>query len=1054
MKNISVNNNGIDILKNLLYQSKLIKAQSSNVNNTSVSSSQAEEVSQNPRVSLKNPDTDVEIMLSQRGRNISQKIKDDYIKEIKKYIEDILNSLTEQDYKMLAQEGYQVEDLTVDSLLYTIQLIKNYEKEREAESEDQSDQKKDSNLSDDVIKEKMKENNLPVTKESVDRVKGALKLSEEIPNMDKNDALYLLKNNLPPTTENLYKARYSKQNKEAGSNLPEEAWQELIPQVTNIIGSAGFTCDEETLEDARWLIENDLPITGSNLNFLKEYKELTETYDKEMVFDRMMEGMKEGELPGNVALFGQDVFVQNENAIDEEKIEKLVGDIQKNYDDEIVKVVKENREITIKNLTEAKEADEEAEEISLDELTDDQILKVISARRQLEEIRLKMTLEAARRLEKKGFSIDTRPLEEVVEKLRYEEERYYKELYRQAGIEADEEKLRLLQSTAESVEELKVTPSYVLGATLYDKKIQTVSNLLSEGRNMLTELEKAKEAYEPLLTQPRSDFGDSIQKAFNNMDSLMEEMGIEDTVYNRRAVRILAYNQMEISKESIEQIKDYDLKVNYMLQNLNPKVAVQMIKEGINPLDIPIDELNDRIESINEKLGYHSIDKYSTYLYKLEKESAISESEKKAYIGIYRLLYQIEKSDGAALGALIKADRDVTLNHLLSAIRSQRKTGMDYKVDDEFGTLEDVSLDKETITDQLGAVYNNENSYSTEQEIQKSIVKQLLDNLTPAKLHYLHQNLQDELTGSAGNANVWNTLGDIPIENLLDQIKDISPDTEDDQGYYYEKLNELRQVFNNCDNAIRFLSDFKLPCTANNLIMAEQLISNDNTLFKKIFKSQNPLKKNAELSDKLIDKKTMNDAYDELEEEVNNIIEEESKEEGMDSFRLGQLKTLGMQMHFVKTLATREFYRIPIEISGEITNINLTIVRGKPGAGKVTVTLTSDGLGSIKAEATLKDNMLSGYVACDHADSLKLLESQTENLKSSIEKDNLVLKQLNFCLQQAPENIHGYQDNAGSEGGNSRETELILYRVAKSMISMIKSAEEAKVSHMEVAEGI
>ena len=43
-------------------------------------------------------------------------------------------------------------------------------------------------------------------------------------------------------------------------------------------------------------------------------------------------------------------------------------------------------------------------------------------------------------------------------------------------------------------------------------------------------------------------------------------------------------------------------------------------------------------------------------------------------------------------------------------------------------------------------------------------------------------------------------------------------------------------------------------------------------------------------------------------------------------------------------------------MSGKLTNINLTIIRGKSDAGKVTVTLSSDKLGNIKAEARLKEN--------------------------------------------------------------------------------------------------
>ena len=58
-------------------------------------------------------------------------------------------------------------------------------------------------------------------------------------------------------------------------------------------------------------------------------------------------------------------------------------------------------------------------------------------------------------------------------------------------------------------------------------------------------------------------------------------------------------------------------------------------------MKMPIDDLNRLINGLKDQ-GYSSLEKYSTYLHRLDKEGNISESERKAYIGIYRLLYQIK----------------------------------------------------------------------------------------------------------------------------------------------------------------------------------------------------------------------------------------------------------------------------------------------------------------------------------------------------------------------------------------------------------------------------
>ena len=181
-------------------------------------------------------------------------------------------------------------------------------------------------------------------------------------------------------------------------------------------------------------------------------------------------------------------------------------------------------------------------------------------------------------------------------------------------------------------------------------------------------------------------------------------MNIDNTQANQRAVKILGYNQMDINQESIDKVKAYDLEVNTLIKNLNPAVTARLIKDGINPLDMPIKDLNEMIDHLKEEQGVSTEDKFSTYLMKLEKDNSISAEERKGYIGIYRLLYQVDKTDGAALGSLIKSNQEVTLNNLLSAVKTIKKGRVNQAVDDSFGTLQSKSYSKETISEQLSSV--------------------------------------------------------------------------------------------------------------------------------------------------------------------------------------------------------------------------------------------------------------------------------------------------------------------------------------------------------------
>ena len=60
---------------------------------------------------------------------------------------------------------------------------------------------------------------------------------------------------------------------------------------------------------------------------------------------------------------------------------------------------------------------------------------------------------------------------------------------------------------------------------------------------------------------------------------------------------------MEISEENIAKVKAYDLEVSTIVRNLHPAVTIAMIKEGRNPLSMPIQELNQTIDRIRERAG-------------------------------------------------------------------------------------------------------------------------------------------------------------------------------------------------------------------------------------------------------------------------------------------------------------------------------------------------------------------------------------------------------------------------------------------------------------------
>ncbi len=1069
------------------------------------------------------PEADLNTILSQKEQTARRVSRETEVLDTKNKMEEIASKLTELDCRLLEQEGFPIETFSINGLYDALSRIKagiaeNSKPSDQTKISDRtkiSDQtKKESapvmpsvliNTSDQTsafdekaLRKRLREENLPVTSDNLTKLSNALKLSDTAVLLDDKAMKYLIGREVEPTIENLYKAFYSgtAKNQEKPQKLTSQAWEELKGQVEEVITAAGFEVNEDSLKASKWLLENKLPLTKETLEYKKKLGEIKSNSDKKEILDKLVSGMKEGIAPKDVSLLTQT----------EVSYERLIADVNSIREETITHAVKEGLEISIKRLVTIQESlaerknviarntiqetaevsdnDNRSKEPQETEIKDieknisikdkDPRLEEIRVKRQLEEIRLKMTTEAAAKLEKKGIKIETQKLEKVVEELRELEDNYYKDLLKEAEVEVLSSSVQQVKETAQSVEILKQMPCDILGSTLTHRKIQTVSTLLAEGTKLKAEYSKAGTAYETLMTVPNREYGDSIKKAFANMDTLLMEMNIENTELNQRAVRILGYNQMEISGEAIDRVKAYDQQVTYLMKNLHPAVTVRMIKEGINPLEMPLTELNQKIDSIKEEQGITSEEKFSTYLQRLEKEDSINTDERKAFIGIYRLLYNVEKSDGSALGSLIKAEREVTLEHLLSALQTGKKGRLDAVINDEFGSLQSISYKNETITEQLSLLSKGmgqqepgrptpEEDIAEQTQFLNRILKQMKEEISPEKLQELRKNITKagepgwaSVSSSSSSRDVWDSIKEIPIERLFEQLKNVEATQSVENEFYTSKVQEIRELCKNSEQSIRFLQDLHIPSSPLNITLANHILSNGESPIKKLLKlnnekvvenSEKSIKEISQLSDTLIDKNSMVEMYQQLEANSKEALNQACSEERIDSRRLAELKSLGQHMTFLKTLAEKEFYQIPIETDRGITNLNLTILRGTEASQRVSVTIWSEQLGNIKADFSLKDHILKGFFSSDNRGGLELLQQRAEEIEKAAKECEVTIKQMDFGVHRKESGTYSYQnsDNEVKNQTPSSDTERKLYQIAKAIVRTVRMAENGEV---------
>jgi hypothetical protein len=741
----------------------------------------------------------------------------------------------------------------------------------------------------------------------------ALEQADAIEPLEEGSLKYMLDNDLAPTISNLYQAQYN--GAKGQVSQPDEQLDEemMTQQFLQVITGAGLVDSQENLDAAKWLAANDIPVTGENITYLQDLKTL-QMPEAGQLLAAMKEAVSEGKTPA-------DAFVL-EDYSPASRAQSAMDVIDQVSDEELAYVIGEGQELTIENLKNAKELNAQGkladymDDIDWDNPTR-QGLTLLEARRILEETRLSMTTEANYGLIRRGMEIEIRPLVQLVDDLKSQENSYYENLLGAVGSDpVTLEQTDLFKSTIETAQALAAMPAYALGSPAYDG---TVENLAQEGAALQSKLEAAGEAYETMQSTPRADLGDSIAKAFRNVDDILQDLGMETTAENQRAVRILAYNQLSITEESVNEMKAADGEVQQAFDSLKPAVVREMIRSGINPLQLQMGELNEQAQEIRESLGGNDeMTKYSEFLWRLEQNNEISQSERDSYIGIYRLINQVEAGDGAAIGALVAQGAPVTMENLLHAIRSDKKSGMDYRVDDRFGGV-DGKFNGASISEQINAAYEDD---------QLETLREAAE--APVRIYEL---LEDySIPTTANNVIAMQQMMANP-NGALRKFFQMADDIEKDDPKS-ELMDEIAQI-------------------------KEKLLH--------------------DMGESIQAPEELADAQQTLAEVAEHCGQTVMYSQGMTRLDVRQLQMAVTQLHLGAVMTREERYQIPIMTSDGAVGVNIKIVRGGEKKGSVRITMDSEGYGKVAAELTQGQEGIRGYVASDSRAGVDRLRRELED---------------------------------------------------------------------------
>lgn len=857
-------------------------------------------------------------------------------------LEHNAKALTPELMKSLECEGISATDSDADLVKKSIENIvsnkkirkENLAKQAEKLGEDAEDIRKISYSidGDSELAKQLERSGMAVTKENLAKLSEAVDFAKKVVNNINEPAIgRMIESDLPETISNFYMAEYSEKQTENVES--EETWAKIEKQAASLLENKGVEADNESLGAAKWLFTKGMEITPASvakflsINELK--KEVNSQEGIERLSKKLVTGLSEGKKTGDI----------------------IIGTANNKQAGYIVNYFKTTTEVTVTE---------------------------ISQRRNLEEIRLKLTEQSALNMLNKGIKIDVTDLKSLVLNLRKEEEGYYKALLDGAKtlknddlgetkkIDAVSNQIEIFRSVV-SIRSYAITREYSS-----DYKIGAISETYREETKItLSTYHQAGLAYEKGATEIRSDLGDSVKKAFGNIDEVLNENNLEINDANRRAVKLLAYNKAEVTIESVTKMKVVASLTENTLKELRSATVAGLIKSGINPLDMEMEELFRAAKEINEKIIPND-EKYSRYLYNLEKNGEISETEREAYIGIYRLLNQIEKGDNKAIGSVSLASQSLTLRNMLSAVRTGKLRGFNTKVDESFGELKQVLGGEGRIDSQIDVAYA------------KLLAGELKEGLSEVDSHY-YERSEAEISREIQTTDVENMLDEgveITFANLTAQVN-VSKGRKNLLGLVSEMTDEDKREVNSLSS--KFIDEFD-----GERFAAENEKAITDSLSKKVTKMM----------------ETEDISFDRLN--------------GLMSVK----KTIALSVKRVES----KTYDIPfIYDEDKLADLSITLRKGSSEAdkGKVGIILTT-AEGRITSEFRIVSERITGYFKAETRESLDNLKTSEEILKRQLSKMEMEIGEISYHLGFGTSQITNtddiYNDNVKTSD---------IYRTAK-----------------------
>ncbi len=576
--------------------------------------------------------------------------------------------------------------------------------------------------------------------------------------------------------------------------------EDLYKQLANKLG---LTYNQEVKDIFNTFLAEDIPITTENIEKLQTISEKLNSLTKEDLISKMVEQLSKGNKVLDATLLDDLAPTSTPDYSLIEKNNETKNILENATTENIANLIANNKLLTLGNIKASVINNETST------LTNDIAEKTQSTYKDLLTIMQKMTFESTYRLAKLGIDINTQTVTDALNQLNKIEESSYTLALTAENVQASAENISTMKTFFDKLSSLNILNTN-FGKLDGEKIIPSISEYSNLFKNNTL-------AYDVFSTQVSAKWNDKVTDYSSQISDILENLGFEDSKENQEAAEILIRAKVDITENSLLSVKDLNLKLDKIANTLHPKIVANMIKDGINPLNLNIDEIISVIDEYENQFGENLTDKLARNIINLQKDSEVDQETIKAVKAFYQALNTVSKNNKASIARTVNSEHDFTVKNLLDTAKYFDKT------------KGNRSMVNEAIGDQTIESIIPENSISS--TIENALAKSSYEKNLLEKLARNCEN--DAVINAFENNDIENTL----IETLVKQLEDFNKQTankeisQTDVNALVQKLNLALETSN---LSVELLINNDIPPTIKNLSSIKELFESPHKIKEKL----------------------------------------------------------------------------------------------------------------------------------------------------------------------------------------------------------------------------